>query len=76
MADVFSFVVDNVHFAHIVDPKFADDYVSDKSGHFAPGVVVAGLFKLQMGRAKRYDLQILASEFTRHGKLLIKRPIF
>ena len=48
MAYVFGLVVDNVHFAHVVDPQLAYDDVAHKGGYFAPRVVKARLFEFEM----------------------------
>ena len=49
-------------FTCLIDPKFSDDNVVYDGLDLTPGVVVAGVLKLQMSDAERFDLQVFSLE--------------
>ena len=73
---VLSGVIDDVHLAHIVNPKLSDYDVAHKRDYLAPRIVIAVFLEFKMSRSKRNYLQVLTSEFTRHCELLVVVPVF
>lgn len=68
-------VVDDGHLAVLVDPQLADDDVVHHSLHLPPGVVVPGLWKVQVCDAQGLHLQVLPLELGPHGELLPALPL-
>ena len=53
----------------------ANDNVVNNGFDFTPSVMIACLWKLQMGNAQGFDFKIFPLEFGSHGKFLPSFPI-
>ena len=58
----------------LINPEFSDDNVVDDSLDFSPGVVIAGVLKLQVSDSQWFDLEILSLELRPHRELLPTPP--
>ena len=58
----------------LVYPEFSDDNIVDDSFDFTPGVMIAGVRKLEVSNTQGFDLQIFALELRPHGEFLPTSP--